>query len=218
MVKESKREFAQYRKTMVETQIVSRGLCNPRLLTAMEAVVRHRFIPDVEIARAYSDGPLPIGSGQTISQPYIVALMTNLLSLDGDERVLEIGTGCGYQAAVLAELSAEVHSVEIIPDLAKNAQRILHGLGYRNISVHVGDGSSGLSEFAPYDAILVAAAAPDVPQALLVQLGDGGRLVIPVGGKGFQELQVWERRGEEFTTENNIPVSFVPLRGQYGWK
>lgn len=205
------------RKRMVVEQIAARGIRDPRLLTVMEEIPRHRFLPAEEQTWAYSDGPLPIGHGQTISQPYIVALMTELLALQGHERVLEVGTGSGYQAAILGKLAAEVHSVEIIPELAKKARRILKQLGLTNVHVHIGDGSLGWPPAAPYDGILVAAAAPDVPQPLLEQLSDGGRLVIPVGGRGFQELQLWKRKGDAYRQERNISVSFVPLRGEYGW-
>ncbi len=211
-------EYLLARKRMVAEQIAARGVRDARVLWAMEEVPRHRFLPPEEQSWAYSDGPLPIGHGQTISQPYIVALMTELLALQGDERVLEIGTGSGYQAAILGKLAAEVHTVEIIPELAEGAQCILTELGLANVHVHIGDGSLGWPVAAPYDGILVAAAAPDVPRPLLEQLADGGRLVIPIGGRGFQELQLWKRRGERFRQERSISVAFVPLRGEYGWK
>jgi protein-L-isoaspartate(D-aspartate) O-methyltransferase len=206
------------RMRMVEEQIARRGLAEPRLLAAMRAVPRHRFVPPDELEWAYSDGPLPIGHGQTISQPYIVALMTNLLRLAPTARVLEVGTGSGYQAAILAKMAAEVHTVEVIPELAHQAERVLAELGLANVHVHVGDGSLGWLEAAPYDGILVAAAAPDVPPPLLDQLAEDGRLVLPVGSRGFQELQVWERRGGHLHCERGIPVAFVPLRGEHGWK
>ncbi len=205
------------RKRMVVEQIAARGIRDSRLLAVMEEIPRHRFLPPEERAWAYSDGPLPIGHGQTISQPYIVALMTELLALQGHERVLEVGTGSGYQAAILGKLATEVHTVEIIPELARKARRLLKQLGLTNVHVHVGDGSLGWPPAAPYDGILVAAAAPEVPQPLFDQLADGGRLVIPVGGRGFQELQLWKRKGDAFRQERNISVSFVPLRGEYGW-
>lgn len=211
-------EYLIVRKQMVAEQIAARGVRDVRVLRAMEEIPRHRFLAPEEQPWAYSDGPLPIGHGQTISQPYIVALMTELLSLQGNERVLEIGTGSGYQAAILGKLAAEVHTVEIIPELAEGAQRVLKELGLTNVFVHVGDGSLGWPEAAPYHRILVAAAAPEVPQPLLEQLADGGRLVIPIGGRGFQELQLWKRQGERFRQERSISVAFVPLRGAYGWK
>ncbi|MBN2386711.1 MAG: protein-L-isoaspartate(D-aspartate) O-methyltransferase [Anaerolineales bacterium] len=210
--------FLEDRRRMLETQIAHRGILDPRLLAVMGNVPRHRFVPPDERMWAYSDGPLPIGHGQTISQPYIVALMTDLLRLDGPERVLEVGTGSGYQAAVLACLVAEVHTVEFIPELGRQAARLLQDLGHKNVHVHIGDGSLGWQAAAPYDAILVAAAAPDVPQPLLDQLAEGGRLVLPVGGRGFQELQIWQREGTTFSQKNNIAVAFVPLRGEHGWK
>jgi protein-L-isoaspartate(D-aspartate) O-methyltransferase len=211
-------EYARQRKYMIATHIAGRGIHTSRLLSALEMVPRHRFVPEEERDRAYADGPLSIGLGQTISQPYIVALMTDLLMLDGDECVLEVGTGCGYQAAILSRMAREVHTIEIIPELAQRAEQIIKDLGYSNITVHTGDGSLGWADSAPYDGILVAAAAPEAPKALLEQLKDHGRLVIPVGGKGLQEIQIWERNGSKFNSKPGIPVSFVPLRGKYGWK
>lgn len=202
---------------MVETQILRRGLNDPRVLAAFESIPRHFFVPEDYRYAAYDDGPIPIGHSQTISQPYIVALMTALLGLKGDERVLEIGTGSGYQAAILAMLAAEVHTVEYLPELAKQAERLLKELGFDNIYVHIGDGSLGWPEFAPYDGILVAAAAPEAPKALLGQLRDGGRLVLPVGGKSMQNLEIWIRKGDEFHSKIETSVAFVPLRGEQGW-
>jgi len=211
-------ELTIARKRMVKEQIMARGMQEARLLAAMESVPRHRFVPTDGLTWAYSDSPLPIGHGQTISQPYIVALMTDLLQLKGDERVLEIGTGSGYQAALLGSLAAEVHSMEVIPELGMNAKDILADLGYTNIHVHIGDGSGGWPEAAPYAGILVAAAAPYAPQPLLNQLAEGGRLVIPVGSLGFQQLEVWTHTGQEFKLQVNLAVAFVPLRGEFGWK
>jgi protein-L-isoaspartate(D-aspartate) O-methyltransferase len=167
---------------------------------------------------AYDDSPLPIGSGQTISQPYIVALMTSLVALQGDEIVLEIGTGSGYQAAVLACLAKTVHTIERHAALAGWAGSTLEDLAYKNVFVHLGDGSLGWPDAAPYQAIIVTAAAPRPPQPLLDQLDEGGRLVIPVGERRLQDLQVWQREGEHFTWETIIPVAFVPMRGEHGWK
>ncbi len=164
---------------------------------------------------AYADGPLPIGFDQTISQPYIVALMTSLLHLEGNERVLEVGTGSGYQAAILAHMAKEVHTIEFLPQLAEQAKRLLSE--YPNIFCHVGDGSLGWHESAPYDAIIVTAAAPETPQTLLDQLKDRGRLVIPVGKRGYQKLELWMRRENQFDRDELIEVAFVPLRGKYGW-
>lgn len=211
------------REAMVTGQIARRGLRDPRLLDALRRVPRHLFVPPELRARAYADGPLPIGSGQTISQPYIVALMTSLLALRGGENVLEIGTGSGYQAAVLAELvsSAEktgsVHTIERVSPLAEQAGAALRLLGYANIFIHTGDGSLGWPENAPYNGILVTAAAPSPPQPLIEQLAEGGRLVIPVGGRQGQDLQLWTKENGKMIFESLIPVAFVPLRGSLGW-
>ena len=203
---------------MVREQIAARGVLEPRLLAVMGSVPRHRFVPAESQDWAYSDAPLPIGHAQNISQPYIAALMTELLELQGTERVLEVGTGSGYQAAVLGRLAAEVHSLELLPDLAGRAAAQLKELGYSNVYVHVGDGSLGWPEAAPYDAILVAASAPSAPEPLLAQLAEGGRMVLPVGGRGFQQLQVWRRRDGKLEHTDHIPVAFVLLRGEHGWK
>lgn len=209
--------FANEREQMVRQQIERRGIRDPRLLEAFRSVPRHRFVPEEDQDRAYSDGPLSIGEGQTISQPYIVAIMTDLLELSGDEQVLEVGTGSGYQAAILAKLARLVHSVERVPRLARHAAALLVELGLTNVQVHVGDGSLGWPECAPYQGIVVTAAAPTVPRALLEQLADGGRLVLPVGGRDGQDLQRWQRVGERFECESIFPVAFVPLRGTAGW-
>jgi protein-L-isoaspartate(D-aspartate) O-methyltransferase len=214
----NKEEFRIARRKMVEDQIAARGVLNPQILAVMESVPRHLFVRADDQAWAYADGPLPLGHGQTISQPYIVALMTELLHLKSTDRVLEIGTGSGYQAAILGELSAEVHTVEMIPDLATQASMILNDLGYNNIHVHTWDGSLGWPEAAPYDGILVAAAAPSAPQPLLDELANGARLVLPVGGRGYQHLEVWKRKGNDFERRDDIAVAFVPLRGEFGWK
>ena len=210
-----KDQFEIDRHNMVEKQIVGRGLRAPRLLTAFESVPRHLFVLGEDRQYAYTDGPLPIGFDQTISQPYIVALMTNLLQLAGNERVLEVGTGSGYQSAILAHMAQEVHTIEFLPELALRAKRLLSG--YPNVFCHVGDGSLGWQEASPYDAIIVTAAAPKTPQTLLDQLKEGGRLVIPVGKRGYQILEVWTRHGNEFDHDEMIEVAFVPLRGKYGW-
>jgi len=211
-------EYSQERKRMVVEQIASRGLRDPRLLAVMEAVPRHRFVPSDHLNWAYADGPLPIGFGQTISQPYIVAFMTDALHLTGSERVLEVGTGSGYQAAILGQLAAEVHTIEFIPELTAQAEKVLQELGFTNIHIHSGDGSLGWPEAAPYDSILVAAAAPRLPQPLMDQLAEGGRIILPVGSRGFQQLEIWERRGKKFKHAASIPVAFVPLRGEHGWR
>ena len=211
-------DYQLAREQMVERQIVRRGIQTPRLLDALRAVPRHLFVPMRDRAHAYGDTPLPIGKGQTISQPYIVAYMTELLNLQGDEIILEIGTGSGYQAAILGELAAEVHTIERHEKLARTAQKLLGRLGYDNIRVHHGDGTLGLPEFAPYAAVMVTAAAPIVPRLLLEQLQDGGKLIMPVGERFGQVLELWQRQGEGFTTKKLTPVAFVPLLGKYGWE
>jgi protein-L-isoaspartate(D-aspartate) O-methyltransferase len=210
-------KFERARKRMVQKQIVRRGLRDPRLLGVMETVPRHLFVSKGYRFSAYDDNPLPIGHSQTISQPYMVALMTDELKLKGNERVLEVGTGSGYQAAILGMMADEVHTVEYIPELASKADKLLKELGMDNVHVHSGDGSLGLPEHAPYAGILVAAAAPRTPKALLKQLEDGGRLVLPTGGRGMQQLEVWERKGNEFDKKTVTAVAFVPLRGEGGW-
>ena len=210
--------FAQERQEMVETQIRRRHITDSRVLECLERVPRHEFVPAEFRNRAYEDAPLPIGEGQTISQPYIVAAMTAALRLQGNERVLEIGTGFGYQAAVLACLAREVFTVEFRAKLATEAAERLARLGYENAHVHCGDGTLGLPEFAPYDAILVAAAAPSAPAPLLAQLAEGGRMVVPVGDVENQDLQMIERGRGTFRTVMLEPCRFVPLLGAHGWK
>jgi protein-L-isoaspartate(D-aspartate) O-methyltransferase len=208
-------QFELERRQMVEEQILGRGLHDPRLLAAFESVPRHLFVPQADRHLAYADGPLSIGFDQTISQPYIVALMTSLLQLEGNERVLEVGTGSGYQAAILAHMAGEVHTVEFLPQLAERAKELLSE--YSNVFCHVGDGSLGWQESAPYDGIMVTAAAPKTPQALLDQLKDSGRLVIPVGRRGYQKLDLWTRQGDHFDCDELLEVAFVPLHGKHGW-
>jgi len=215
MVKEF--DYTNDRNRMVEKQLVQRDITDARVLAAMRQIPRHLFVPPDVAYLAYTDGPLPIGEHQTISQPYIVALMTQLLRLRGTEMVLEIGTGSGYQAAVLGKLAKAVYSVENNQSLAKTSAQLLLDLGYDNIRVILGDGSQGLQEFAPYDSIIVTAAAPKVPIALFEQLQDGGVLVIPVGDYRLQILQRWIRKDDKFLQEDVIPVAFVPLRGEFGW-
>jgi len=210
-------EYVTRREAMVTTQIIQRGILDKRLLDAMGTVPRHLFVPPGYRRYAYSDHPLPIGEGQTISQPYMVALMTSLLGLTGGETVLEIGTGSGYQAAILSHLAKEVHTVEIIPAVAENARKILAALGYANVFLHIGDGSFGWSECAPYDGIIVTAAAKETPRALLDQLKPSGCLVIPTGGPSLQYIQKWTMENGEWTSESILAVSFVPLRGAEGW-
>ena len=206
-------DFERLRRQMVERQLRARGVANERMLAAMSRVPRHRFVNDSARWAAYNDEPLPIGSGQTISQPFMVARMTELAEIDEDSRVLEVGTGSGYQAAVLAELAAQVWSIERHHELAERARTTLADLGYSNVHVVVGDGSLGLPEDAPFDSIIVTAAAPTVPQALLEQLADGGRLVIPVGGSFGQRLRLVRRRGSDFAATDVLGCRFVPLIG-----
>ncbi len=214
-----KDEFYRLRLRMVKDQIERRGIKDRRVIEAMIKVPRHLFVDESMRARAYVDSPLPIGEGQTISQPYIVALMTEALELTGKEKVLEIGTGSGYQLAILAELADEVYSVERIPSLAARAEKLLLGMGYKNIFVRVGDGTLGWSEKAPFDAIIVTAAAPDVPNSLKEQLAEGGRLVIPVGGEYTQSLLKVTKVGyNKFHTEDLGGVRFVKLIGKQGWE
>lgn len=203
-------EFSRQRDNMVEVQIRSRGLGDEKILEAMRRVKRHLFVPFELRPYAYGDEPLPIGEGQTISQPYIVAYMTEALKLKGGERVLEVGTGTGYQTAILAEIAGEIYTVEIIAALSESAQQRLHGLGYRNIRFKVGDGTFGWEEYAPYDAIIVTAAPPSVPRKLQEQLRVSGRMVIPVGA-GFQELVLITREKKDFRKKKLLPVRFVPL-------
>jgi protein-L-isoaspartate(D-aspartate) O-methyltransferase len=209
--------FAEARRRMVSEQLGSRDIRSPRVLEAMLQVPRHRFVPEDERDLAYADTPLPIGHRQTISQPYIVALMTQLLDLQGDERVLEIGTGSGYQAAILAVLAGQVYTIERIPELCQQARSVLADLGLGNVTIVEGDGTRGLPEHAPFQAIIVTAAAPGVPEPLKGQLAEGGQLVLPVGGRGGQMLERWRRSGGRFDREQIAPVAFVPLIGQHGW-
>jgi protein-L-isoaspartate(D-aspartate) O-methyltransferase len=181
-------------------------------------VPRHEFVPAFWINQAYADEPLPIGHGQTISQPYIVAAMVASLGLNGAENVLEIGTGCGYQAAVVSLLAKEVHTVELLPDLSQSAAGRLQRLGYANVQVHCGDGTLGWLQSSPYDAILIAAAAPALPEPLLQQLAEGGRLIAPVGEEAKQELQLITKREGKLLVKLGGPCRFVPLMGQHGWR
>jgi protein-L-isoaspartate(D-aspartate) O-methyltransferase len=208
----------ELRAAMVETQLRKRGVKDERVLSAMGAVARHEFVREQLRGQAYSDEPLGIGGGQTISQPYIVAAMSEALQLRGSERVLEIGTGCGYQAAVLSLLSREVYSIECRVELARSAAERLERLGFKNVHVHCGDGTMGLKEFAPYDAILVAAAAPSPPEPLLEQLTEGGRMIAPVGTEEHQELLLLTRNGNGYSSERRGACRFVPLLGRHGWK
>lgn len=212
------KDFALERAKMVRDQIERRGIKDERVLVAMRKVPRHLFVPPEYQSQAYTDHPLPIDCGQTISQPYIVALMSELILAKAEDRVLEIGTGSGYQAAILSHLVAEVHSIDRHADLVNKAKKISKNLNINNIQFYIGDGSQGLPDLAPFDVILITAAAPTVPQPLLKQLNVGGRLVLPVGERWSQRLERWTRISEEsFDQDINIPVSFVPLIGTYGW-
>lgn len=206
-------DYQKLRMEMVTRQIEARGVTDRGVLDAMRAVERDLFVPDSLRRLAYEDYPLPIGNDQTISQPYIVALMTELIRLDKGDKVLEIGTGSGYQAAVLAELADSVFTVEIIPDLGKRAETLLGELGYSNVRVLIGDGFEGWQEHAPYDGIIVTCAPAEIPQPLLDQLAEGGRLVIPVGTQ-WQELMLVTKRENELSRESIIPVRFVPMTGK----
>ena len=205
--------LAAEREAMVDRQIRRRGIRDPRVLEAMREVPRHRFIPPPVRQMAYHDQPLPIGSDQTISQPYIVAYMTEAAEIAPDDKVLEIGTGSGYQAAVLGEIAREVYTIEIIPELAEQARRTLAELGYDNVHVRTGNGYLGWPEQAPFDAIVVTAAPDEVPQALVDQLAVGGRMVIPVGTT-FQEMMIIERTPRGVVERRTIPVRFVPMTGK----
>lgn len=203
---------------MVEEQLVARGVTDPRVLAAMRRVPRHLFVEEALRDRAYGDHPLPIGEGQTISQPFIVGKMTELLRLGGAEKVLEIGTGSGYQAAVLGDLCARVCTIERMPKLAQRARELLELLGYRNVWVRVANGTLGWPDEAPFDRILVAAGGPSVPPPLFEQLAEGGRMVMPVGDATSQVLQLIEKRDGEMRTTEHSGCVFVKLVGKYAWE
>jgi protein-L-isoaspartate(D-aspartate) O-methyltransferase len=211
------RSLEEQRARMVEEQLRPRGIRDPRVLAAMRKVPREEFIATEDIRDAYGDHPLPIGAGQTVSQPYIVAAMVEALGLKPADRVLEVGTGTGYQAAILAELAAEVWTIERHEELANKAREILARLGYANMHVVYGDGSLGLPEQAPFDKILVAAAAPRIPESLVAQLKDNGRLVVPVGTRYEQQLQIVRKDGKEIFVTTHDLCRFVPLVGAEGW-
>jgi len=210
--------FKKVRERMVETQIAARGVHDERVLEAMRKVPRHLFLDEALRDQAYSDHPLPIAENQTISQPYIAGLMTESLELNGSEKVLEIGTGSGYQSAILAELADRVFSIERYPELAYRANSILQKLGYGNIIVRVGDGSLGWPDDAPFDGIIVTAGTPQIPQPLIDQLKMGGRLVVPVGDRLGQDLMLVKRVAEGIKKTNLGGVRFVNLVGKWGWK
>ena len=208
-------DFTGERYQMVQQQLKARGVSDPRVLAAMNKVRRDEFVPPNLKGSSYADQPLPIGYSQTISQPYIVAFMTEQLRLSPKDRVLEIGTGSGYQAAILAELAAEVYTIEIIEPLAKTAEATLQRLGYKNVHVKAGDGYKGWPEYAPFDAVIVTAAPDHVPQPLIDQLKEGGRMIIPVGsGLGFQQLHLLEKKNGKLQRRAVLPVRFVPMTGE----
>ncbi len=211
-------DYASLREEMVVTQLEERDITDPKVLQAMRTVPRHRFVDRSLWPQAYDDRPLPIGQGQTISQPYMVALMTQYLGLSRDERVLEIGTGSGYQAAIVAEIVREVFTIERNPELSQKAQSLLEELGYRNIRFKIGDGTLGWDQFSPYDRILVTAGAPDIPTSLLEQLSDPGKMVIPVGGAYYQDLMLIEKEGKKVRKRHVCGCTFVPLVGKQGWE
>jgi protein-L-isoaspartate(D-aspartate) O-methyltransferase len=200
------------RRDMVQKQIIERGITDTAVIDAMLSIERHKFIPREYESHAYSDYPLPIGEGQTISQPYIVALMTELLALQETDKVLEIGTGSGYQAAILSVIVKEVYTIEIVPSLAQSAQERLRDMGFKNVQVRCGDGFLGWSEAAPFDAIIITCAPPEVPQPLIEQLTEGGRLVVPLGSD-FQILTLYKKIAGELQKTEIVPVRFVPMTG-----
>lgn len=213
----SELDYQKLREYMVNTQIKARGIYDPKVLDAMLKVPRHEFVPEDMRPYAYEDRPLPIGEGQTISQPYMVALMSQCLELEGSERILEIGAGSGYQAAILAEIAAMVYTIERFPSLLQRAQEVLARLGYTNYEALVGDGTLGWEENAPFNGIMVTAGAPDVPPSLLEQLADKGRLVIPIGPERYQTLYKIVKKGKKIRREFVTYCSFVPLIGKEGW-
>ena len=211
-------DFEVMRKMMVEEQLIPRGIADKRVLDAFRKVPRHKFVPEELWQNAYNDYPLPIGEGQTISQPYMVALMTQVLNLTGEEKILEVGTGSGYQAGILAELVQGVYSIERFQKLADVASDVFKRLGYKNIKIRVGDGTLGWEEQAPYDGIIVTAGAPGIPESLLKQLKEAGRMIIPIGSDGFgQILTLVEKIGKTIRTSEICGCMFVPLIGKEGW-
>ncbi len=211
-------DLAKQREKMVKTQLVPRGIKDADVLRAMRTVERHRFVPEAQRRAAYNDYPLPIGEGQTISQPYIVALMTQILAANKDSKVLEVGTGSGYQAAVLAEIAKEVYTIEIIEALGRSAEARLKELGYENVHVRVGDGYAGWPEHAPFDGVIVTCACREAPKPLVAQLAEGGRMVIPVGRSlSYQTLTLFEKKGGILHRKDITGCVFVPLLGPHGW-
>ena len=210
--------FYASRKEMVESQIIARGIRDKNVIDAMLKVERHLFVPDEYVQQAYEDYPLPIGDGQTISQPYIVALMTQSLGLKKSSRVLEIGTGSGYQAAILAEICDSVYTIELFESLSKQAEKTLNSIGYKNIKLKSGDGYAGWKDYSPFDAIIVTCAPTHVPLALQEQLAEGGKMIIPVGQANDQELVLYEKKDNNFRHKNIVPVRFVPMLDKSGKK
>jgi len=211
-------DFSKAREEMINYQIKGRGIKDERVIWAMSVIPREKFVQAGDEREAYIDSPLPIGMGQTISQPYMVALMTECLSLKGNEKVLEIGTGSGYQAAILSKLAKEVYTIERFEVLAQRAEKIFQELDLKNIKVIVGDGTTGLEEYSPYDGIIVTAGAPEIPKILVEELVEEGRIVIPVGNSFFQDLLRGIKRKEKLEVQNFGGCVFVPLVGKYGWK
>lgn len=212
------KDFDLMRNMMIEEQLIPRGISDKLVLAAFRKVPRHEFVSKDFLQSAYNDYPLPIGENQTISQPYMVALMTQSLNLKGNEKILEIGTGSGYQAVILAQIVKEVYTVERFKDLADTAANVFKRLGYENIKIKVGDGTLGWEEFAPYDGIIVTAGAPGIPESLLKQLKDGGRMLIPIDSGGFgQTLMLVEKIGKNIRTSEMCGCMFVPLVGKEGW-
>lgn len=218
MEKGKEADFAALRLEMTKKQIEARGVRDERVLEVMARIPRHRFVDARDMDGAYADHPLPVGEGQTISQPYMVALMTAELCLGGEERLLEVGTGSGYQTAILAELCRWVYTVERLAPLAQRAQKLLQELGYKNIDYRIGDGSEGWEEHAPFDCIIVTAGSPDIPLTFSGQLTEGGQMVIPVGGAFSQDLIVARKCKGKLKTKRICGCVFVPLIGQYGWE
>lgn len=211
-------QYAIARKRMVQEQLIARGIKDEKVLDSMLNIPRHLFVEEGLAPMAYNDHPLSIGEGQTISQPYIVAYMLECLHLTPEDRVLEIGTGCGYLTAVLAPMVSQVFTIERIPALLFKARKILKQLGYKNIMLKIGDGTKGWPEKAPFDAIIVSAASPQIPQPYLDQLGEGGRLILPVGGEDFQELTLVKKRKGRIQTQILSGCRFVKLKGKYGFQ
>ena len=211
-------DFAVLRKRMVEEQLIPRGIKSERLLDAFYKVERHKFVPEDLRGSAYADFPVPIGEGQTISQPYIVALMTQCLDLTGEEKVLEIGTGSGYQSAILAELAKAVYTIERHANLAKSAENVLKESGYKNITIKVGDGTLGWKEIAPFDRIIITAASPRIPLPLTEQINESGKMVLPLGEPLSQVLTLLEKKKGKLESVQVCGCVFVPLIGKYGWK